>query len=182
MLRSIIDGLSNLKTSLEKIEEQVKTDKSEVNSEWKEVKSIVNNLADKASSSFSELSKETKENLSAKYADVKHKAGEQVDQLYDRLKSANQDLDQLMEKARNYNLLDDDKKELLRNELKEAAQNLKVSFNKIGDELKEISHEVGHRAENIKSGFNQPATARASSGAKRTVDDLDMYQSTVGDV
>jgi exonuclease VII large subunit len=178
MIRNLINRLDTWKDHLEKIETKLSTEKSEVNSEWNEVKSLMSDLLEQAKHSVEELNQEAKAGFEKKVTEIKSTFQEQDKELKqkisEKLHETRDDLTKLSEKIKTFNVLENSKRDVIKEEFKNGVSNISNNFSHVGTEFKEILHEMNTRAMAIKARLEEVEN-------KKTVE-KELYQNTVGDV
>jgi S-adenosylmethionine synthetase len=178
MIRNLINRLDNWKVQLEKVENKLSTEKTEVNAEWNEVKTLMHDLLEQAKHSIEELNAEAKTGFDKKFNEVKTSIQEQDKELKqkisEKLHETREDLTKLADKLKTFNVLEDSKRNVIKEELKNGASNISTNFSHVGAEFKEILHEMSVRAASIKE--------RLEDVEKRKNKEKTLYQSTIGDI
>jgi len=178
MIRNLINRLDNWKNHLEKIDSTLSTEKKEVTAEWDEVKLMMNDLMEQAKHSLEELNAEAKVEIDKKFAKIKTNIQEQDKDLKvkvnEKLSETWDDLNKLADKLKIFNLLEDSKRNVVKEEIKNGASNISTNFNHVGAEFKEMLNEMTVRATAIK--------LRLEEVENRNIKEKTLYQSTVGDV
>lgn len=178
MIRSLINRLDTWKDHLEKIETKLSTEKTDVNKEWNEAKTLMNELVKEARHSIEELNQEAKAGFDKKLAEVKS-AFQDSDKdlkqkISEKLNETRDDLTRLSEKLKTFNVLEGAKRDVIKEELKNGAANISTNLNHVGTEFKEILNEMSTRASVIKTRLEEVENNKTKEKA--------LYQNTVGDV
>ena len=176
MIRNLINRLDTWKDRLEKIETKLSTEKTEVNNEWNEVKTLMNDLVEQARHSIEELNKEAKAGFDEKVTQLKSTFQEQdlKQKISEKLHETREDLTKLSEKLKTFNVLEDSKRDVIKEELKNGASNISNNFSHVGVEFKEILNEMTTRATAIKARLEEVDNNKAK--------EKELYQNTIGDV
>ena len=178
MIRNLINRLDTWKDQLEKIETKISTEKTEVNKEWTEVKTLMNELVEQAKHSIEELNQEAKAGFEKKVNDIKSTFQDSdkdlKQKISEKLHETRDDLTKLSEKLKTFNVLENEKRDIIKEEVKNGASNISNNFSHVGAEFKEILNEMTTRATAIKARLEEVENNKAKEKT--------LYQSTVGDV
>jgi hypothetical protein len=178
MIRNLINRLDNWKDHLEKVETKFSNEAHEVNAEWDEVKLLMNDLIQQAKHNIEEINTETKAEIDKKLTQIKSTIEEQDKdfklKLSEKLAETRDDLTKLAEKLKTFNVLENSKREVIKEEFKNGVSNISTNFSHVGAEFKEMLHEMNTRASAIK--------VRLEDVEKRKNKEKTLYQSTIGDI